>query len=706
MANYFDKYKNVKYNDIRLEDFCHIQDISEPLLTSRTINTLDIRSVDGGRFNGSKKNSYKITITVLIDCDTQEEYDDSLEQLKNTFDVNEPKAFYKDEDKFIMAITDEEIEPQEKVLPYSREFKISLFCPSPYYYSSDIKVFENKDDDINTVIADNEGKNPVCPIINIGFSKDTHFAQVELSSTGEKILVGKYPQLELSSTTKSNRVLADNCETTSNWINSSASIDSDRTTGGTLAMNSDVMIGTVPNGDTTWKGVCVRQNLTKAVDEFKLSCYMHHKSNGVNGDPTKPKYKNEQETVISGSKTTYYKVTCSSLNVRSGAGTSYKKIGTLAKGYKIKNGTLSNGWVKFTYNNKTGYCSSKYLTKIVEDNTVTQTECNFVIITDSKSENVSAYLRESAQKSSKALTKIPTGTKVRCIIKEYKDTASGLVYYKLSKKYNGYMGYIATGNLVKAENAIFEYDASEAEDTADDKMGIVELYGFDANGSQLFCLGMYDDNAWYEYTYPKCRIGSKTVLKDTTTVPKPKTGTVISKDDSGNATVTVSNKLSGRLGDWNRFYGKWIITREKVNNQYVWTVEVQKIKDGVTLKTQKTTNIKYNDLPTGALSYVVLYIGVNDTTLDKASAMDFTDIKVDELNPKEETVNKNVTYFKEGDILEIDCENHRCYLNDESCDDLVDIGSRYFELPTGEQEIKIYSDDSETSTSLVMREKY
>lgn len=700
------RYNNVQYNGIYLSEICDVEEVKLPVLPSRTLSSLDIASRDGEVYNGKKYNSCTIEVTVLIDCDTRKEAKEKLRELRETFDVNEPKPFFIDTDRFTLAITEEAIE-KEAVAFNSYRCTINLRCFDPYFYSDEIKVVDSDDKSIEVT---NSGNRPVAPIINVGFSTDAYFAQLELKETGEKILVGKYPQLELSQVSKSTRVLADNCETTSNWINSSASIDSDRTTGGTLAMNSagsGVMIGTAPSGDTTWKGVCVRQNLTKAVDEFKLSCYMHHNSTGKSGDPTAPKYKNDEGTIIiSGGTTTYYQVTCNSLNVRAGAGTSYKKLGTLAKGYKIKNGTLTNGWVKFTYNNKTGYCSSKYLTKKTETTKVTATVCNFVTVSDIKSSKY-IYVRAEAKKSSKALASIPIGECVRCIIYAYTDPdSSSRKYYKLAKKYNGVMGYVCVENLVKAGNVTYTYDDDEDIETSDDKMGIVELYGFDSNGSQLFCLGMYDDNAWYEYTYPKCKIGNRTVLQDTTKVPKPKTGTTISKDSNGNATVTVSNKLSGRLGDWNEYYGRWILTKEKINGQYVWTVEVQKIKDGVTLKTQKTTNIKYSDLPTEALSYVVLYIGVNDTSLEKASGMDFTDIKIDEINPKEEIADKNITYFKEGDILEIDCENHRCYLNDEACDDLVDIGSRYFNIATGENNIKINSNDDGIVAGVIYREKW
>ena len=252
---------------------------------------------------------------------------------------------------------------------------------------------------------------------------------------------------------------------------------------------------------------------------------------------------------------------------------------------------------------------------------------------------------------------------------------------------------------------MYSYPDDEDFETADDKTGIIELYGFGVNGEKLFTLGMYDDNAWYEYTYPKCTVGSRTVLKDSTKVPKPNTKTYIITDKSGKSVVTVSNKLSGKLGSWNEYYGQWTLSREKINKKYVWNVTVTKIKDGKTIKSQSSKNLKYSDLPTEKLAYVVLYIGTT-STLDKSSAMSLTHIRVDELNPKEQETPKNIVYFQEGDVLEIDCENHRCYLNDEPCDDLVDIGSRYFELDTGENNIKTNSNDTDTTTSVIFRDKW
>ena len=86
--------------------------------------------------------------------------------------------------------------------------------------------------------------------------------------------------------------------------------------------------------------------------------------------------------------------------------------------------------------------------------------------------------------------------------------------------------------------------------------------------------------------------------------------------------------------------------------------------------------------------------------------MSLCKLTVDELNPDEDKKGKNVLYFKQGDVLKIDCENHTCYLNEQKRDDLVDIGSRYFNLPIGESSISAFSNDSDLSTGVIFREKF
>ena len=59
----------------------------------------------------------------------------------------------------------------------------------------------------------------------------------------------------------------------------------------------------------------------------------------------------------------YVYVSTNSLNVRTGPGTSYKKVGVLSRGVKVHRiATGINGWSKIEYKGKTRYVSSKYLT--------------------------------------------------------------------------------------------------------------------------------------------------------------------------------------------------------------------------------------------------------------------------------------------------------------------------------------------------------
>ena len=56
-------------------------------------------------------------------------------------------------------------------------------------------------------------------------------------------------------------------------------------------------------------------------------------------------------------------VTADTLNVRSGAGTSYTVLGTLSKGKAVTVTGQNGDWYKISYNGKTAYVSKKYISK-------------------------------------------------------------------------------------------------------------------------------------------------------------------------------------------------------------------------------------------------------------------------------------------------------------------------------------------------------
>lgn len=701
MYNYFE------FNDNVINDIAIVYEIDKPSLSKKQIDTISIPSRHGEIFNGCSYDPIEVKVSMLIQGDDEADYKDRLKTLHEIFKTTEEVKVAFSKDKFLFGIVSDEFRPENKTKESSYA-TIKIICHIPYCYSNDLKLF-NMEDDNKSIIATNEGGEPALPFISIGFSRDTHYVQLENTQTGQRILVGAYPSLSLTSVKKKSLILHDDCTTLQNWSQSASSIDSNRSSNGTASIANNgngICLGTMGDGSTTWKGMSIRtQNLSDELDEFSVQAYLKHNSTGKNGDPTILDIKADTSTGTVGEKTVYYEVKVASLNVRTGPGTKYKKIGALKRGHKITSYTLEKGWIKFKYtSSKTGYVCDDYCKKVTKTNQVSVEMQNMIVVSTGKG-NVN--LRATPHYSAKLVTTIRTGEAVRVIKYKYMDKdKDGNVryYYKLAKKYKDkYAGYICTGNLKSASAVSVDYDYSSDANIADDKTGVISLYLFDINGSSLAKIEFIDEQKYFEYTKPLVRIGNRTVLKDTTKVPKPKSSIV---DDNG--TLKTTNYLSGKLGDWNEFYGKVTLKRYKENNKYVWDVVVQKIVDGVVKKTMATHNIKYTDLPTNKLAYVVLYIGTNAASMAKSCAMSLTDLKIYNLNPGTgtEVVENNKIYFQEGDILDLDFNTRTAYLNHDECNDIVDIGSRFFNIGTGDTEIKFNSDDTGLNADITFRENW
>ena len=97
------------------------------------------------------------------------------------------------------------------------------------------------------------------------------------------------------------------------------------------------------------------------------------KYNGVTGYVHGDYLTKSTSTGISTSQgTTQYVNSTSGLNVRSGAGTTYSKLGTLEYKEKVTVLSTSNGWAKINYNGQTGYVSSSYLQTTVLGGTTSE----------------------------------------------------------------------------------------------------------------------------------------------------------------------------------------------------------------------------------------------------------------------------------------------------------------------------------------------
>ena len=683
----------IKYNEIDLTDMVKVREVEIPSLPTIEHSSIDIFERDGGVYNGASYGTREIRLTFIIKPDDKNDYEDYVRDVKRAFYTKEEaRLFCGDENLYMWCVPVDEMRIAE-LGEGCAEVEVNLVSYDPYWYSVDQQGMNN--DDKKNFTVDNESDANVYPIIQVGFTKDTTFFQIRNRSTNETILIGGIPEKEKDTIKKNTRVLKDAMETTSGWSNTSAPIDAGRSTGGTLSVTSDgkgLMCGNFGSASdgAIWHGACYKKSINTPVKDFKVRIRMHHNSTGVNGDPSHP-YQNDTETPSSGSKKTYYKVTArSGLRLRKSASTSSTKLLTIPYGTKLT-GTVSKGWLKTTYNGKTGYCYAQYLKKVTSDNTVTTKQRNYVTMK-------STAIRASASKKATNKKTIPAGKCIRCYYDtKYPTTGKDNVkgkFYKLAKAYDGTTGYVWIDNLVQADEYEVDYDPDI--ETADDKLGVVELYGFSTNNVQLFKLSMVDDNEFYEFTYPLIRKNGKDFLKDKTVAPEPKKVTTYNGD-----TKKVKAILSGKYGSWNEFYGELYI--ERIKNK--WYAYVSKIKEGEVVKTIKSKTVTDKDNQDEELSYIVIYFGTTGNA-EKASGMAITDINVYTATKIENNKEYNFQEFEAGDMLTIDNSVPAVYLNDEERNDLIDVGSAFFSLEPGENYIKIASDDDVPNVDIMWNDKY
>ena len=667
----------IKYAGIVLSDLLHVITHETSLLPTRENVSIDIFSRQGQIYNGFKYGTREIKITFLVRPDNPYEYSQYVNDIAAAFDVDAPSRLYLgDESKYYYAVPDGDIELSEIATGVGKG-EVTFICHDPMAYSDEYKMFTGT----NRITVTNEGTTETYPIIKTNITKPCAFVQVSDEYSSKSVLVGKYPMAGNNTANEKTVNLQENCESTSNWLSAGNVVDSDRLVEGGITINSGGYGVKANNfGSTTnqkWHGPAFRRNIGSNLTDFEVVATFEHDSKGKNVSNAA---NTPNSTTTNG---VMYQVTPNEgLNVRNGRGTNHKVLTTMPKGTKVSVTEISGGWGKVTYNSKTGYCSMQYLKQINTSNTS---------YTHKTTANVK--LRSTRSSSSKIILTIPKGKSI---------TVSDIKSGWGKTTYNGKTGYVSTKYLsaVKAIKGadIQVYDTRNT-DTADDKLGIIELYGFDSNNQKLFKLSLRDANFYYEYTHPEVQIGNNIVLKDNDSVPAPKTKT--EKNDKGEDVKV--NDLSGKFGKWNEFYGNIKIKRETVNGKQQWYCEVNKIVNGAVTATLKSSNLVADNYPKGSLNHVVLYIGAyqDKPTVD----MTLTHLQIKSLNkPATEKVNVNI--FREGDELVIDCRENKVLLNNEPYMQHVDIGSSFFTVPVGDTNYRIISDDNEITSSVTLTERW
>lgn len=141
--------------------------------------------------------------------------------------------------------------------------------------------------------------------------------------------------------------------------------------------------------------------------------------------------------------------TNSSVNIRSGAGTSYSRLGSLKDGEKVLVLDNSNGWCKIAYDDgEIGYMSADY----VDISSVMNIEVGYAKVTVSTSLNMRAKPSTSGSK----VTQLPNGALCEII---------GVNNGWLKVNYKSYTGYIFPGDPTDPYVQVVEAPASSGSTT-------------------------------------------------------------------------------------------------------------------------------------------------------------------------------------------------------------------------------------------------
>ena len=663
------------YGGVDLGQYIEVRSINRNILPTRENYTINIPSMTGKVYNGFKYAERVIEIDFLVKSINPLDYPQMIRDIATILDVDSPCRLYimDEPNKYYYAVIDGDTNISE-IASGVGEGKFKFICYNPIAYSDEVKMFTGT----NSVVASNEGTTLAYPIIDINFDNTASFAQVSNTETGAAVLVGQWPNVNQPSAPAKGPVIEDECKTLTDWLAVGNVLDADRKISGNFTINSGgyaitpSSFGTNADGDK-WRGPARRRNLGRNVRDFEVVAEFEFDSKGKN-------YSNVTNTPPTNPSTgaNQYKTTAN-LNIRNGRGTNHKILTTMPKGTTVSVSEISGGWGKVTYKGHTGYSSMQYLA--LKQGT-----------TSNYSTTANLNLRSSRSKSSKLLLTIPKGTGLMIT-----DIQNG--WGKTS--YKGKNGYVSMSYVSPRQMSLMleqEKSLITREETADDKLGLIELYGFDNNGNKLFKMALTDANFYYEYTHPQIQIGNTVVLKDTDSVPAPRKETV--KNDKGEDVVVDAN--SGKFGKWNEFFGKLTIRRETVNNKQQWTCRVDKIQGGNVVASLVSNSLVNANFPTGDLNNLVLFIGQYQTS--PASAMTLTHLSVEQLNDVPPIVIPQI--FRKGDNLRIDCEKNMVYLNDIPCMEHTDIGSNFFPLDAGDTELKIFSDDKGVYTSVSLTERW
>ena len=184
------------------------------------------------------------------------------------------------------------------------------------------------------------------------------------------------------------------------------------------------------------------------------------KYNGVTGY-VHGDYVTKGTTDNSTTGTTKYVSASVGLNVRSGAGTSYSKLGKLEYKEKVTVLSTSNGWSKINYNGKTGYVDSSYLKSTVPGSNGNNANNNNNTVS-TKANEVIAYAKTLLGKPYVWGAQGPNSFDCSGFTYYVFKNKAGIVLPRTSSAQSKYGTYVSKSNL-KAGDLVF-FDTNGAND--------------------------------------------------------------------------------------------------------------------------------------------------------------------------------------------------------------------------------------------------
>ena len=684
----------VEYAGLPLHDYVTILNVHRTVLPSRENFTKNIPSQHGEFYMGYKYAPRQIVLECLLKANSREEFVDALNELAFILDANVPMRLVigDSKDRYVYAIVDGQIDISK--ISHNATFNIPFICYDPYIYAIQEDFFEDEPmkNNAKAITINNDGSTSAYPTLDIGFTKEAHFVACT-DNKRRTVLVGTPPDVDKPQGAFQPVVLKDACEVLTNWNNVGNIID-DGIVDGDLTINGGGYGFTCTNFGSNsegWHGGARRRNLGTQLADFKIEVKMEHSSqgdlNGTGAGSTPPVTSSGSGSGSGSTASVKYKITAEpSLRVRSGRGTNHSKLTSIPQGKIVDVSDIQNNWGKVTYNGHTGYISMQYTQKYTE--TAANTTSSSYKTTDN------LRIRSGRGTNYKTLTTIPKGKTV---------SVSDIQNNWGKVTYSGKTGYSSMKYMTKASGRAARADENSNEVTREDRMGKIEVYGFDINGNKLFKMSLKDTSEWYENTYPEVQIGSKVVLTDSNNTPAPKTITIKDEKDE---TKTVTKKIdSGQHGSWNNFTGWFTIERKDGK----WKCKVEKHDSSGNIVQQKDSGtLSSSSYPGGALSNIVVWFGKykNNIAVD---VMNVSEINVTNIGeppkPKE-----NKPLFKNGDSLIVDFSNQTARLLRKgqtiSMMQHLDIGSEFFSCPTGTSQIGVQSDDKDIDVGASIRKRW